>query len=224
MTHPPEPWHLTGRMDVSTFLVPAAELPALDAPPGHSLLRLAGRVPVGAAWVDYDTRGVLSYRELLVAVATRQGAALRGHITHIWVDSTASRDGGRGLWGIPKGLAEFDAAAPGDDPADGVRRCTPHDAAREVATATVRRGRRAPGRAPVGFAVAQHRAVAGVPGLSALVSPVRTRAALGSASLDWVVDPDGALGFLAGRAPVVSSTLHDFAMMFGMTPDARARA
>lgn len=218
MTHPPEPWHLTGRMDVSTFLVPAAALPPLDPPPGHSLLRLAGWVPVGAAWVDYDARGVLSYRELLVAVATRQGVAVRPHITHIWVDSPASRDGGRGLWGIPKGLAEF------DDADDGVRRCAPHDASREVATATVHRGRRAPGRPPVGFAVAQHRAVAGLTGASALVSPVRTRATIGSATLDWAFDPDGALGFLAGRAPILSSTLHDFAMMFGMTPAARARA
>ena len=51
----------------------------------------------------------MSYRELLVAVAGRVGArGAPAHLLAIWVDSPASRDGGRELWGIPKGLATFD--------------------------------------------------------------------------------------------------------------------
>ena len=48
-------------------------------------------------------------------------------------------------------------------------------------------------------------------------------AAIGLLHADWTFDPDGPLGFLAGHRPLVSATLHDFAMSFGMTPYDRAR-
>ncbi len=207
--YPPEPWTLVGRMDLSTFLVPTEELPTATWPDGWRPLALGGRTLVGAAWVDYAEGGVLSYHELLVAVAGRVGPRVRPHIVRIWVDSPASRDGGRALWGIPKDLATFDGLAPGRPS------MTLEGAARPAASAVLRRGARLPGRPRVGFTLAQE--LHG--GL--LESPVVSRNGLGLLRADWTFDPDGALGFLAGRRPVLSATLHDFAMLFGMTPHDR---
>lgn len=210
-TYPPEPWTLVGRMDLSTFFVPAADLPRATWPDGWRPLAVAGRVPVDAAWVDYAPGGVLSYRELLVAVAGRVGARLRPHICSIWVDSPASRDGGRALWGIPKGLATFD----GFDA--GTPAFTVEGAPRPTASAILRRGPRLPGRPRLAFTLAQE-----LDGAT-LHSPVATRTRLGGLSADWTFDPDGALDLLAGRRPVVSMTMHGFAMLFGMTPFDRAQ-
>ena len=208
--YPPEPWTLVGRMDMSTFLVPTDTLPTATWPDGWRPLAPGGRTPVGVAWVDYAPGGVMSYRELLVAVAGRIGTRVRPHIVAIWVDSPASRDGGRELWGIPKGLASFggDADAP---------TMTLEGADRPAATARLRHGPRLPGRPHVGFTLAQD-----LHG-RAWESPVTSRATLGTLRADWRFDVEGPLPFLAGRRPIVSATLHDFAMLFGMTPSDRAR-
>ncbi|MEV0129792.1 acetoacetate decarboxylase family protein [Dactylosporangium sp. NPDC050688] len=109
MSYPPPPWSLRGRMHVSVWAVPVADLPALplELAGAVRVLRLGRRGLVGTAWVDYRPGGDLSYRELLCAVLTRAGWRPRVTITHIWVDSVASRDGGRALWGIPKDLADL---------------------------------------------------------------------------------------------------------------------
>jgi len=209
--YPPEPWTLVGRMDLSTFLVPTEDLPTATWPDDWRPLVLGGRTPVGAAWVDYAPGGAMSYRELLVAVAGRVGARVRPHIVAIWVDSPASRDGGRELWGIPKGLARFTGVA------EGTPEMTLEGAGRPAASAVLRHGRRLPGRPRVGFTLAQD-----LDGRRC-ESPVSSRAGLGLLSAQWSFDPDGPLAFLAGRRPVASATLHDFAMLFGMTPADRAR-
>ena len=138
-TYPPEPWTLVGRMDLSTFLVPTEDLPTATWPDGWRPLALGGRTPVGAAWVDYAPGGAMSYRELLVAVAGRVGARVRPHIVAIWVDSPASRDGGRELWGIPKGLARSTGVA------EGAPEMTLEGADRPAASAVLRHGPRLPG-------------------------------------------------------------------------------
>jgi hypothetical protein len=211
-TYPPDPWTLVGRMDLSTFVVPTETLPAATWPDGWRPLAPGGRTPVGAAWVDYAPGGVLSYRELLVAVAGRVGTRVRPHIVAIWVDSPASRDGGRELWGIPKGLATFDGVE------DGRPSMTVKGDERPAASAVLRHGARLPGRPRTGFTLAQD-----LHG-SLLESPVTTRAGLGVLHADWTFDPDGPLAFLAGHRPLVSATLHDFAMLFGMTPHDRAKS
>jgi hypothetical protein len=210
MSYPPEPWTLAGRMDLSTFLVPIEELLTATWPDGWRPLSPGGRTPVGAAWVDYAPGGVLSYRELLVAVAGRVGLRVRPHIVAIWVDSPASRDGGRELWGIPKGLATFGGFE------EGRPSLTVEGAERPAASAVLRRGARLPGRPRVGFTLAQD--LRG----RLLESPVTSRNGLGLLHADWTFDPHGPLAFLAGRHPVASATLHDFAMLFGMTPRDRA--
>jgi hypothetical protein len=197
--YPPEPWQLRGQLYTSAFLVPANDL-KVDLPPGCELVRLRGRLVVGAVWVDYEPGGVLSYRELMTTVLVRRGLRVLPTITHIWVDSAASRDGGRALWGIPKGLAEFDF--------DG-----PHFAARDsggpLARGSVQAKRRLPGRLPVRFNIVQW-----LDG-RAKVSPVRSTAAVALARGRFDADPGGPLAFLAGRKPIASFALRDFRMTFG---------
>jgi hypothetical protein len=104
--YPPEPWDLRGHGYIALWLVPTRALPALPA--GVTPVSLLGRCLVATAFVDYLPGGLLPYHELLVAPLVRQGARVGVSITDIWVDSAASRAGGRELWGIPKEMAEFD--------------------------------------------------------------------------------------------------------------------
>jgi hypothetical protein len=198
MSYPPQPWSLRGRMHVSVWVVPVADVPAL--PPALDgavrVLRLFGRAFVGTAWVDYQPGGDLSYHELLAAVLTRAGWRPRVTITHIWVDSVASRDGGRALWGIPKDLAVFEDGAAAT-------------AAGPIASVRLPRGNGVPPRLPVGFRVVQD--LAGRPETTA----VRSTARYGPARVAWTVAPEGPLRFLAGRRPLLSFVAAGFRMRFG---------
>jgi hypothetical protein len=197
--YPPEPWHLRGQLHGSLFAVPLADIP-VDVPPGCRPVRIGGKGVVGAVWVSYEPGGVLSYRELMTTLLVRRGVRLMPTITHIWVDSLASRDGGRALWGIPKGLASFVF----DDM---------HHSARDddgpLATGSVRPTLRLPGRWPVRFRVAQ------VLDGRAKISAVRSTATVGLAVASFEADPSGPLGFLAGRRPLLSFSLGEFRMAFG---------
>ncbi len=198
-TYPPEPWHLRGQLYASAFLIPSDGV-KVELPPGCSLVRIRGRAVVGAIWVSYEPGGVLSYRELMTTVLVRRGLRVLPTITHIWVDSEASRDGGRALWGIPKGLASFafdrDTFAARD--ADG-----------PLAQGTVRPRRALPLRLPVRFKIVQR-----LDG-RAKVSPVRSTATVSLAAGRFEADPSGPLAFLAGRRPLASFALADFRMRFG---------
>jgi hypothetical protein len=199
VSHPDEPWELRGQLHASALLVPLADVP-VDLPPGTRPVRLGRFGVVGVAWVSYEPGGVLSYSELMATLLVRQGLRLRPTIVRIWVDSVVSRDGGRALWGIPKELADFDGTGP---------RWSARDEKGPIAEATVRPGRRLPGRWPVGFSVVQTRQGA------AKVSRVRARAGLATARVSLAPDPHGPLAFLAGRSPLVSFSLRDFRMRFG---------
>src|SRR4051794_26745003 len=107
--YPPEPWDLRGRLYLSVFAVPRSALSPLPAPLAAAVrpVPLGRHALVGAAWVRYEPGGVLHYQELLSAVLVHERGRPRVTVTEIWVDSTASRDGGRALWGIPKDLADL---------------------------------------------------------------------------------------------------------------------
>lgn len=105
VTYPPEPWDLTGLGYVSLWLVPTRVLPCL--PDGVRPVSVFGRSVVATAFVDYQPGGLLAYHEFLVAPLVRRGVVPGLSITDIWVDSAASRAGGRELWGIPKEMGEF---------------------------------------------------------------------------------------------------------------------
>ena len=203
--YPPEPWQLRGQMYLSIFLVPSALLSPLPAvlPSTARLVTLAGRAVVGVAWIRYEPGGTLSYRELLSAVLVHERGRPRVTVIDIWVDDVGSRDGGRELWGIPKALAQLriDADATGAVRASAGT-TTP------IADAVVR-PRRWPGRWPLALSVVQ--------ALGARVrrTPVRGRAGLGAAAVTWRPNPQGPLGYLAGRKPVLSVAVSDFRLRFG---------
>ncbi|MBV1852657.1 acetoacetate decarboxylase family protein [Catellatospora tritici] len=202
MAYPPQPWSLRGQLYVSVWAVPVADLPPIppEVTAAVRLVRLGRYALVGTAWVDYQPGGDMAYRELLGAVLMRAGFSRpRVTITHIWVDSVDSRDGGRELWGIPKDLADFELS---DTDAAAVT------AGQPIATATIRRSRLAL-RLPIGFRVTQ--ALNG----RALTTPVRARARCGPARLNWQIASDGPLGFLSGRRPLLSLAAADFDMRFG---------
>ncbi|MEO3747116.1 acetoacetate decarboxylase family protein [Plantactinospora sp. B5E13] len=213
MRYPPEPWRLRGRMYVSVWALRRAELPRLPAELARAVrpVTIAGRGLVGAAWVGYEPGGVLHYRELLSALLVRAGLRPRVSITHIWVDSVASRDGGRELWGIPKELAELEIGDDGPTTGTAVEDIT--TSARTprgpVARALVRPGRRLPGRWPVGFRVAQ------LLGGRVRTTRVGCRTTVGTAVTTWEIDPAGPLAHLSGRRPLLTLALPHFRMVFG---------
>ena len=214
MSYPPEPWYLRGQLHLTVWRMPLAGLPAL--PPGLAPVRLGGCALVGTAWVVYEPGGVLSYRELLVAVPVWHGRLLRASITDIWVDSAPSLRGGRELWGIPKELATFDFAGP------RFAASTPDGA--PIARGTVAPRAGLPGRWPARYAVVQNVGVQNIgakdagaqyPAGELAVTPVHSRAALRLTSADWEFAPDGLLGWLTGGRPLLSASLRDFRLRFG---------
>jgi hypothetical protein len=196
---PPEPWQLRGQLTGWVFLVPLDAVPAA-LPPGCRPIRLGGWALLSAAFVSYEPGGVLTYSELLVTLLVRLRRRIIPSITHIWVDSAASREGGRSLWGIPKELATFDIAA---------GHLSAGDAAGRIASATVGQVRWLPGRWPIRFRIVQ------ALGAASKVSPVRVRARVGLSRAQFRAAPDHALRFLAGRRPLLSLSLGDFRMRFG---------
>lgn len=194
--YPAEPWDLHGHAYVATFLVPRSAAPAPHSP-ATPPVTLFGRCLVSTAFFVYERPSPLTYDEIMSTVLVRDGWRLRVSITHIWVNSPASRDGGRGLWAIPKHLADFDVA--------------PHVtySAHGIGSLVVRRVRRLPFAVPLGFRIAQDREG------SLLVSPVTGRVRLGAARGRWTFAADGPLGFLHGRRPVATLAIRPFRLLFG---------
>lgn len=196
MPFPSPPWPLRGHLWLSL-------IPVTSGTPD----RPAGLYGVG--FVDYRPGGVLTYRELLVARLVRDRAVPRAHITHIWVDSPVSRDGGRALWAIPKELAELHVTerpvgpalrASGDANIGG----SPIAAARFT-------GVRAPSlRAPVRLSVTQNRE-----DRSTVVTPFSGSACTMPVMGRWDFGADGPLAWLHGRQPLASFRLGDFRLTFG---------
>jgi hypothetical protein len=202
VTFPPEPWHLEGQLHLSVWLLPRAHLPR-GLPSGTRPLSIAGRCAVGCAFVVYEQGSVLRYNELLSAVLVRKGLRPMVCITDIWVDSSASRDGGRALWGIPKELADFSVTR-------GVAfAARARQDGQQLAEAEFQRRRQLPGAWPMAYSVAQ--SLAG----RLKVSPVRASTRLELTRAHWRF-PDGSpLRRLRNRRPVISLTLRDFRIRFG---------
>lgn len=196
--YPPEPWHLRGDLHTSVFLVPLADLP-VDLPPGWRPVRIGRLGVVATAWVSYRPGGVLAYEELMSTLLVRRGRRVSLTITHIWVDSPASRDGGRELWGVPKELADFGTFVAATD--GGL-----------IAVGAVRTRFLVRGRLRLRFSVVQRLAGA------AKVTPVRVQARIGPSRASLAADTGGPLAFLAGRRALLSLSVIDFRMIFGRVP------
>jgi hypothetical protein len=197
--YPPEPWRLRGQMHLTAWAVPAGSLPRLSAglEPGQA----GGTALVVTAWVIYEPGGMLSYRELLVAVLAHRGKRPLVTITDIWVDSVASLHGGRELWGIPKQWASFHI--------DGAICEAVDDHGEPIASAAVRPISALPGRWRAGYTVAQQRAG------ELMLIPVRCAAGVRLIQLSWEFASGGSLGWLVGARPILSMSLRDFTLRFG---------
>ena len=200
--YPPEPWALAGDAVVSLFAVPTDRVP--PTPSGFAPFELGGRGLVAAGWVRYGEGSVLEYSELFAAVAGTFGGRPTATVTHMWVDSVASRDGGRELWGYPKELARFDLRLrPG---ASAIAWTEDGD---EIAHGTFRPARRLPRvpPSPGGTVQAQGRTARFVRSVAG------GRPVLGRAS--FVPAPGGPLGFIAAARRLGSVALEDFTATFG---------
>ncbi len=197
--YPPEPWELQGQLHLTVWRVPLVHLPQLST--GLRPVRAGGTALVATSWVIYEPGGVLSYRELLVAVLAHRGGRPLVTITDIWVDSAASLHGGRELWGIPKQRASFQV--------DGAT-CAAVDADGELITSSAVRPIGALlGRCPSRYTVAQQRAG------ELMFIPVRCTSKLRLIQISWEFSPDGALRWLADARPAFSASLRDFTLRFG---------
>lgn len=212
---PAAPWHLTGTMTVSLVTAPLTHIPHLTRalPQGHSPVRLGRNAVVGLAVARYEPGGDLAYDELLLAVLTRRGLALRATVTQIWVDSPASRVGGRALWAIPKDLATSHRSTNGR-PADRTEFHLPDGA--PILRLDRHPGRRlTPQRVTIPIPTAQREGATAVTTHNTVNATVRTTSAR------WQVAVDGPLGWLAGRRPLGSVTLTDAHLTFGARVDRR---
>lgn len=194
--YPAEPWDLHGHAYVGVWLLPRGLTPEPSSPATRTVT-IFGRAFVCAAFFVYEEPSPLTYDEIMATVLVRDGWRPRVSITHIWVNSVASRDGGRRLWAIPKDLADFEVA--------------PHSsyAAPGIGSLAVRRVRRFPAQLPLRFRIAQDRQG------SLLVSPVTGRIRLGLTAARWSFAGDGPLSFLAGRRPLLTVACRPFHLLFG---------
>lgn len=197
---PPSPWPPSGGYPHSPW--------SLRGQLYLSLWRVGPRL-VGTAFVDYQEGGELTYAELLRATPTRVGRRLAVTITDIWVDAPASRDGGRALWAIPKGLADFTLT---HGPVFGGEARVEHGA---LASAEFVVGRGLPGRLPFRSRTAQRRGASDDNTGETVLAPMSGTARIRHARARWDFPPDGPFADLRGRRPLVSVVLEDFALHFG---------
>ena len=182
--YPPSPWSMRGQLYLSLWRV--------------------GRGLVGTAFVDYQAGSELEYGELLRARPTRAGRHPSVTITDIWVDSPASRDGGRAMWAIPKGLAAFSQQH------GPVFRGEARDDGGLLAAAEFTARRRLPGRLPYRLRTRQQR-----PDGTVVVAPLSGSAGVRIARASWEFPAQSPFADLRGRRPLLSVVLDEFALRFG---------
>ena len=197
---PPAPWTMTGQLWLSLFRV--------TEDVDH--LRTAGIY--GAAFVSYEPGSELTYSELLVARPVRSAEHGRQvEIVDIWVDSPASRAGGRDLWAIPKDLCDFTFEASHRGPVSGTEWSASFER-RPIARASFTDVSRGAPRTPFRGGTWQPPLEAGdAPRTAALHGSAKTLPCRGR----WEFDPAGPLGWLAGRRQLASFRMAGFRMTFG---------
>lgn len=191
---------MSGDACLSAWWLPTDRVP--DTPEGLEPLLLRGRALVLTAWVRYRPPSPLTYHELLTAVVGHEQNRVAASVTDIWVDSAASRAGGRELWGIPKELAALDltsgravtgTAATGDT---------------WISTAAYKIRGGLPLSTPSGLTIVQ------AFGDCLKHSTIRVCGKPRFATASWNVNPEGPLDYLTGRSPFLNLSLHNFDMTF----------
>jgi len=213
-TYPPQPWDLVGRGWITTWALDRAALPELPA--GVRPVGRRGRAVAATMFVDYGASGLLAYGELLAGVLVRRGARVGLAITDIWVDSPASREGGRALWGVPKELADFGDLS--TEPVDGELVASTAGADLARASFTPARLPGVPLPLPVTAFIAQTVPVgpSDAPGAETVWTPVRAGArSVRLARGRWSSPATSPLGWMTGARPLVSVVADGFEMRFG---------
>ena len=197
--YPPAPWLMHGQLWLSLFRLRTA----VDE------VRPAG--VYGVALVSYEAPSPLTYAELLVARPVGKAVS----ITDIWVDSAASVAGGRELWAIPKGLADFTHITSRKGPlTDASWSAALHGV--PVAAARFRDVSRAMVRTPFKGSTTQPGLTSGIgAGQGPKSATLRGSAKVLPALSSWDINPEGPIGWLAGQRPLVSFRMADFRMSFG---------
>jgi len=193
VSYPAAPWNMTGQLWLSLFKVNSGDHP--DRDPGI----------YGVALVKYEEPSPLTYGELLVARQFNKAV----NITDIWVDSIQSVHGGRDLWAIPKDLCDFSFTTSAKGPLTRTL-WTAELAGVPIVTASFTDVSKVVPRLPFKGNTWQQRAdgeevTAALVG-SSKAAPCRSR---------WDFNPDGALGWLAGKRSIASFRQADFQMSFG---------
>jgi hypothetical protein len=201
VSYPAAPWNMVGSLWLTLFRV----ADRVDD------LRPAG--VYGAAFVSYEEGSPLTYSEFLVArPISTDSAGRRVTITDIWVDSPASVAGGRELWAIPKGPADFTLDSEHKGPYSTTE-WSITDGRTPIAAATFKDVSRAAPRLPFKGGTWQ-------PGIEDTHGEERTATLRGSsktlpARARWDIDPGGPLGWLAGARQLASFRQAAFRMSFG---------
>ncbi|MFE5206944.1 acetoacetate decarboxylase family protein [Streptomyces sp. NPDC056600] len=211
---PPEPWDLRGRMHIGLRRVRPSRLPKWPLPEGVRPLDVGGRRLLLTFCVDYSPEGTLAYRELLVALAVRQGRRIGCTAVAVWVDSEQSKAGGRTLWGIPKEIGHF-TWEPGAGP-PGTEHVTLRAPGTGEVRAAFRPGRTLPRRLPVRLPI-RTRLLQEVDG-EVLAVPAHLTGRPAPARTSFRPDPAGELAFLGEGRPLLAFTLEDFRFRVGFRP------
>jgi hypothetical protein len=196
-TYPPAPWHMHGQLWLSLFKVRKGDHP--DRDPGV----------YGVALVRYEDPSPLTYGELLVAHQAPKSAGKAVTITDIWVDSPASVAGGRALWAIPKDLCDFTFESGARGLLTRASWTTSLDGVPIVSARFSDVSRAAP-RLSFKGRTWQQRAD-GEEVTAALTGSSKAAPCRGH----WDFNPDGPLGWLAGKRSLASVRQADFTMSFG---------
>ena len=204
VSYPAAPWHMVGSLWLTIFKV--AE--RVDD------LRPAGIY--GAAFVSYEEGSPLTYSEFLVARLVDSEASGKGgrrvSITDIWVDSPASVAGGREPLRDRPELADFTLESEHKGPYSTTD-WSISEGHTPIASATFKDVSRAAIRLPFKGGTWQ-------PGIEDTDGQERTATLQGSskalpARAHWDINPEGAVGWLAGARQLASFRQAAFRMSFG---------
>ncbi len=201
MTYPPAPWNMHGQLWLSLFRVREGDHPERE--PGV----------YGAALVSYEQPSPLTYSELLVARPVKAAGGRRVNITDIWVDSIDSRDGGRDLWAIPKGLCDFGRRTTGDR-LQRTAWSTSLDGAPIVSARFADISRNAP-RTPFKGSTWQQRPEATNDSDREVVADLTGSAKALPCRSSWQFNEAGPRARVAGKRPLASFRMCDFQLSFG---------
>jgi len=148
--------------------------------------------------------GILTYNEMLCAIAIRVGPRVATTITHIWVDSPISAAGGRALWGIPKdrGTLKIEAGAGFE--------ASVSDPKGLVAAFQFIPRLALPGRWPINLRTAQ------MPKGRLELTRLRALGRIQFGGGTWHFDESGPLRFLRERKPLLSLRFDQMVVSFGV--------